>query len=292
MLVVENLCKSYPEFKLKNISFTLEEGYIMGFIGANGAGKSTTLKSILNIVKTDSGKITIFGKEINANEVEIKQDIAFMMGAVGYYSRISIEKLAKVYSSFYKAWNEETFNKYLFRFNLNKKKKVRELSAGMKVKFAMAMALSHNSKLIIFDEPTSGLDPVARAELLDLFQEIVEDGKHSILFSTHITSDLDKCADYIIFIKDGELISNSTKDDLIASHALVTGGVGQLTDILKNSLIGYRKNHYGFSGLIKRDKLSDFSNLIYEKPNLEDIMVYYNKESIFVAAGNKTEGAN
>lgn len=280
MLTVENLCKGYPSFDLKDVSFHLPKGYIMGFIGSNGAGKSTTLKSILNIVKPDSGKVFINGKVMSEYEVELKQNIGFMLGAVDYYAKSKICKVVDVYKRFYSEWEDETYEGYIKRFQLDPNKMISELSQGMKVKLGMVLALSHNADLLILDEPTSGLDPVARDELLDLFHEIVEDGEKSILFSTHITSDLDKCADYIIFIKNGELIANSTKDDLIMEHLLIEGKKSDLTQDLKSRMISYKLNSFGFTGLIKRDKLFDYDIVVKENPNLEDLMIYYNKEVI------------
>lgn len=278
MLSVRNLCKKYPAFELKNVSFDLPEGYIMGFIGANGAGKTTTIKSMLNLVTPDSGTVTIFGKDIYRHEVEIKQDISVMIGGADFYSRTSLKRISKTYSRFYTNWNQHVFNEYLKRFELDENKKIIELSSGMRIKFGITLALSHDSKLIIFDEPTSGLDPVAREELLELFRDIVDDGRRSILFSTHITSDLDICADYIIFIKNGELIANDTKDNIIAAHKIVKGSPEALTENLKGRLIGYRKHNFGFTGLIRTDELKNDDTPDTEIPNLEEIMVFYSKE--------------
>ncbi len=278
MLVVENLCKKYPTFSLDNVSFKLEGGYILGFIGANGAGKTTTLKSILNIVKPDSGKVEILGKDFAKNEIDIKQEIGFMLEPFDFYSKTKIKKIANVYKSFYNEWDELKYQNYLKRFHLDENKQVCQLSAGMKVKLGISLALSHNAKLIIFDEPTSGLDPVARDELLDLFQEIVENGNKSILFSTHITSDLDKCADFIIFISNGKLIANNTKDQLIADHKLIQGKNSALTSSLESRIIAKKVTHFGFTALIKTKDLIDSDDVEIETPNLEDLMIYYNKE--------------
>lgn len=278
MLVVENLCKEYPGFKLQDISFSLPKGYIMGFIGSNGAGKSTTLKAILNLVKPDCGKVVIMGKDMASNEIELKQKIGFMLGPVDYYSKTKIKKIADVFKRFYTEWDETMYKSLIKRFNLDENKMVSELSAGMKVKLGMTFALSHNAELIIMDEPTSGLDPIARDELLDLFHEIVESGERSILFSTHITSDLDKCADYIIFIRNGQLIANSTKDDIIEQHLIIKGKNSDLTEELKREMIGYKTNSFGFTGLILKGKYKADEKLQKEIPNLEDLMIYYNKE--------------
>lgn len=278
MLKVENLCKKYPNFELKDVSFEIPKGYIVGFIGMNGAGKSTTLKSVLNITKPDSGKVTFMGEDISANESEIKNEISLTFGAFDYYSRTKLKKIADVYKRFYKNWNDDVYKNYIRKFNLDEEKKVFELSAGMKVKFALTLALSHDAKLFIFDEPTSGLDPIARDEMLDIFQGIIESGEKSLLFSTHITSDLDKCADYILFIKNGKIVLNLTKDEILESHMLVSGKKDDLTEDFKSRLISYKINSFGFKGLIKNDKLKASDICEREKPNLEDIMIFYNKE--------------
>lgn len=278
ILRVERLNKKYLSFSLKDVSFSLKEGYIMGFIGANGAGKSTTLKSILNLVKPDSGTVTIMGKNFYENEILLKQKIGFMLGGVDYYIKMVIKKIVKVYKRFYAEWDDTLFESYLQRFNIDPSKKVCELSAGMRTKLNLAMCMSHGSSLLILDEPTSGLDPVARDELLDIFQEIVSGGDKSILFSTHITSDLDKCADFIIFIRNGEIVANTTKDDLLESHILVHGKLSELTKELKGRMINYKQTTLGFTGLMLKNKLQEQDGLICEKPNLEDIMVYFNKE--------------
>lgn len=277
MLSVKNLCKSYEKFKLCDVSFELPSGYIMGFIGANGAGKTTTVKSLLNIVKRDSGEVTIFGKSMDENENEIKQHIGFSSGNVSFYSRKKVSKLIDVYKRFYTEWSDAAFAEYMNKFHIDTDKTVSQLSQGMQVKLGVAMALSHNAKLIILDEPTSGLDPIARDELLEILRSIIADGERSILFSTHITSDLDKCADYILFIKDGKIIENAAKDDLIDSYAIVSGKNSELA-FVEPRLVGVKPNAFGFHGLIKRVDLLPSDTVEIAKPNIEDIMVYSIKE--------------
>lgn len=277
MVNVENLCKKYDSFALTDVSFKLERGYITGFIGANGAGKSTTLKSMLNIVRPDSGRAEFFGMNIADRETEIKQRISFTSGAFEYYPYERAGRIASLFSRFYKRWDDKTYRRYTEKFGIDEGKRVRSLSAGMKVKFALALALSHDAELLILDEPTSGLDPIARDELLEIFQRIIADGEKSILFSTHITSDLDKCADYILFMREGKLISDSTKDDLLDSHLLISGGTDSLTQEIIGNAVGIRKNAYSFTALIKRGTVG-VEGLRAERPNLEDIMVYYNRK--------------
>ncbi|MEA4972119.1 MAG: ABC transporter ATP-binding protein [Candidatus Metalachnospira sp.] len=204
ILKVTELCKSYPSFKLSDVSFELEEGKITGFIGRNGAGKTTTLKSLLGFVHPDCGEIVFFDKEFDKNEREIKQKIGFISGGVSFYPAKKLKVITSVTKQFYPNWNENAYRKYLSLFKLDENKTPKQLSDGMKVKYSLALALSHNASLLILDEPTSGLDPVSRDELTDIFLELVSQGV-TILFSTHITSDLDKCADNILYIKDGQI---------------------------------------------------------------------------------------
>lgn len=278
LLDVKKLTKSYETFAVKNISFQLEKGYIMGFIGANGAGKTTTLKSILNYIKPDSGEVSIFGKDYYQNELELKQSIGFMLGGVDYYLTKKVKNVVSVYKRFFNEWSDTTYRALMKKFKLDETKKIKEYSAGMRVKLGITLALSHNAKLLIFDEPTSGLDPLSRDELLDIFKSIIESGERSILFSTHITSDLDKCADYILFISDGKIIANSTKDEILESHLVIKGNCENLTESLAKRMVGYKVNSFSFTGLIKKDALLKDDVVVSERPNLEDIMIYYNKE--------------
>ena len=277
ILKVEKLCKRYESFRLKDVSFELDEGYIMGFIGANGAGKTTTLKAMLNLVKEDSGKVTVFGKDFTANEVELKQDIGFMFGGADYYPKRRISNITDVVKRFYKNWDDSVYEGYIKRFGLDENKKIEELSDGMKVKYSLTTALSHDAKLLLLDEPTSGLDPVARDELLELFQELIEDGSRSILFSTHITSDLDKCADYITYISNGRILESRAKDDMISSYRILKGNNQQLKRY-EDVLISYKKNSFGFTGLVRTDDVSKSNEVFLEEPTLEEIMIYHERK--------------
>ena len=215
LLEVEGLTKKYPKFTLKNVSFSLEQGRIMGLIGKNGAGKSTTLKSMLNMVCPDKGTIKMLGHDFRQDEESCKQNIGVVLGSIQFYQDKKLQTITGVTKRFYQTWDDTAYQKYMSMFELDEQKQVKQLSEGMKVKYLIALALSHDAKLLIFDEPTSGLDPVAREDLLELFQQLVKDGKRSILFSTHITSDLDKCADDITYIKNGEIIASSDKASFI-----------------------------------------------------------------------------
>ena len=205
LLRVDHLNKHYPGFALQDVSFSVKPGRIMGLIGKNGAGKSTTLKSILNIVQPQSGIVSILGKDFYQNEKECKQEIGVVFGGIDFYPLKKLSTITAVTSRFYKDWDQNRYTEYLRQFSLDESKQFRTLSNGMKVKYLLALALSHHAKLYLLDEPTSGLDPVSRDEILHLFTRIVKDGKRSILFSTHITSDLDRCADDITYIQNGKV---------------------------------------------------------------------------------------
>lgn len=271
---IENLSKTYPTFKLDNISFCLEPGYIMGFIGRNGAGKTTTLKSMLKFVHPDCGNVEINGFDINTNEFQVKNSIGFVSGLDGFYNSKKIKTVSDVTKKFFPNWNETLYRELLQKFNLDEEKLIKSLSAGMKVKYQIALAMSHDAKLLILDEPTSGLDPVSRDELIILFQDYVADGEHSILFSTHVTSDLDKCADYITYIKQGKIIESTDIVSYKEKYFLINGKIEDLTDELKAKIIGFHKHNFGFEGMILASDKQLFSNCEITKPNLENIMVH------------------
>jgi len=276
ILEVKDLRKAYPAFTLRDVSFTLEHGYIMGFIGSNGAGKTTTLKSIMGLVIKDGGDVRVFDEDFKANELKIKQKIGFMMGEIDTFPKHTLSVITGAVRRFYPEWNEAAYRGYLKRFELDETKKVDELSSGMRVKYSLTLALSHNAQLLILDEPTSGLDPVARDDLLEIFQQLIEDGNMSILFSTHITSDLDKCADYITYIKNGAILESCSKDDLIAKYRMVKGTAKQL-EAVKDLVVSYRKNAFGFLALMETAKLPGNTELAVEAPTLEEIMVYHER---------------
>jgi ABC-2 type transport system ATP-binding protein len=277
LLRIDNLKKRYSSFELKEVSFSLEAGYIMGFIGPNGAGKTTTLKCMLGLVKSDGGEVQMFGHDFFRNELAYKQRIGVFFGGVDFYTKTKIRIITDVVSRFYDNWDNTVYKSYMQRFNLDENKRPSELSGGMKIKYSLALAMSHHAKLLILDEPTSGLDPVARNDLLTLFQELIESGEMSILFSTHITSDLEKCADFITYIENGRIITSCEKDELIASYRLVKGTSAQLSDI-EARLISEKTHAFGFTGLIQTKDLTDSDTVTAEAPSLEDIMIYHAKK--------------
>ncbi|MDF2651385.1 MAG: transporter family protein [Paenibacillus sp.] len=276
-LDVRNLNKKFPNFQLQDVSFQLEQGYIMGFIGANGAGKTTTIKSILNMLHLDGGEVHILGKNMAEHELELKQDIGFTFGGIDFYTRSKMKTLTDVFKSFYTNWDDVAYYNYLRRFKLDENKKIVELSTGMRVKYSLALALSHGAKLLLLDEPTSGLDPVARDDLLDIFQEIIAGGEVSILFSTHITSDLERCADYITYIANGRMINSAEKEQFKESYRLLNGSESQLNQV-KDRLISYKTNSFGFTGLIHAKDYDPTSDLKAAIPSLEEIMIYFAKK--------------
>ena len=278
LLEVEGLTKRYPGFTLDSVSFRLETGYIRGFIGRNGAGKTTTLKSMLGLVHADAGSVRIDGTEYREDEYLAKQKLGVAFGGVDYYPRARLSDIARVTRRFYEVWDETQYRALLQRFQLDEKKRVRELSQGMKVKFSLALALSHNAKLLLLDEPTSGLDPVSREELIELLQHIVEDGEHSILFSTHITSDLEKCADYITYIRGGRIAASTDLDSFKSEYRLVRGTRAQLTEPLVQKFIGARKNAFGFTALAKAEDAAAMEGLEIAPADLESIMIYFDGE--------------
>lgn len=248
VLEVENLCKEYPAFKLDHISFSIEEGSIMGLIGRNGAGKTTTIKSILNLIHISNGKIHYFGQDLRMHEREIKQKIGYAGGRVDYYKKKKIRKLVDITRLFYENWDDAAYQRYMRLFELDENKTPSELSEGMKVKLNLVLALSHGAKLLILDEPTSGLDPVSRDELLEVFKILAAEGT-AILFSTHITSDLDKCADTITYIREGKQQFTGSMEDFIE-----------------------KSKEQGFGS------------------NLEEIMLHYEKESLYDRLKEVQEG--
>ena len=273
-LTLEKVNKKYPTFSLKDVSFSIKPGEIMGFIGRNGAGKTTTLKSIMNLIHYDSGKIMAFGTDMKENELANKQRIGFALSELNYYPNKTIRQLMQVTKKFYKNFDDAKFNQVCELFNLNIDKKLEELSSGMKVKYSVAIALSHHAELLILDEPTSGLDPVSRDEILDIFREIVRSGERAILFSTHITSDLDKCASNITYIHDGSIVYTGTKKDFVSSYLFVKDK--SKNKDLEKEYIAFKELDDRIEGLIAADNKDVFikNNIQPEEPDLEQIMVF------------------
>ena len=281
VLEISNVTKDYKKFKIDNISFNLPKGYIMGFIGANGAGKTTTIKLILNMIKRESGEIKVFDLDNIREEERIKEQIGVVFDECYYLEDWTINDVEKAVSMFYKNWNSSIYEKYLKEFNLARDKKVKDLSRGMRMKLMIAVAFSHEAKLLILDEPTSGLDPVARDEFLDILRDYIEDEEKSVIFSSHITSDIEKIADYITYINNGKIIFTGEKDEFLEKYCIIKGGKEDITESQKKEIIGLRMHSTGFEGLIELKKAVGFSSkVIIEKASLDEIMIYMNKEAM------------
>ena len=218
-LEVRNLCKVYPAFTLQDVSFTVPAGSVTGLVGRNGAGKSTTLKSLLGLVHPDGGEVRFCGMDTAENEKAFKEEIGVVLGGIDFYPKKKLKTITAVTKKFYVNWDEEAYRRYMALFALDENKRVDQLSNGMRVKYLIALALSHGARLLILDEPTSGLDPVSRDELVQLFKALVADGQRSVLFSTHITSDLEKCADAIVYIKEGKVYQAATMQEFMSTNA-------------------------------------------------------------------------
>lgn len=272
-LEVRDLCKDYPQFHLENVSFNLEYGSIMGFVGRNGAGKTTTLKCMYNLTKRKSGEILFDGVDILDCELEYKKAVGISLGQFEFYQNKKIKDIAKIMSSFYEDWDESLYKEYMQKFSLDGNKTSKELSNGMKVKFSLTLALSHGAKILIFDEPTSGLDPVSRDEILDIFEEIVSDGEHAVLFSTHVISDLEKCADSITYIKKGNInYTGSLKS--FESKYLYYEFSDVIPQELQNHLIYYKERLNKVEGIgLSTEEINSDLVTLKRKASLEEIVI-------------------
>jgi len=280
VLEIRNLSKYYDDFRLQNVSFDLPEGFILGLIGPNGAGKTTIIKLIMHLIMKDDGSIKIFGKDHIDHEVEVKSRIGFVYDTPNYYEHLNLKQMKNIIAPFYNNWDETVFRDLVDKFQLPLKKSFRKFSRGMVMKAAIAIALSHHADFIIMDEPTSGLDPVFRRELLDLLHNLLQNEKKSILFSTHITSDLERIADFITLIINGKVVFTKSKDELFENYALVKGGIDLLSEKARKLFKGVRTSEYGFEALtdnISETKKLLGSQIVVDKANLEDIMYFSNK---------------
>lgn len=275
ILTVENLNKSYEDFALTDVAFSLPEGCITGFIGINGAGKTTTLRTLLGLTKKQSGKIQFFGLEMEKNEKQIKDRIGIVLDNGCFYDDLSLSEMKSIIASAYTEWSEQDFKRYMDLFSLEPKQKISTLSKGMKMKYALALALSHHAELLIMDEPTSGLDPLIRGQLLKVMADYMENGGKGIFFSTHITSDLDKVADMLIMIHDGRIIFQEEKDFLLDTYRIVKGDAKALTDDVRKLFLSLSETAFGFTGVTKQitEVQSFFPDVMIERPTIEDIML-------------------
>lgn len=273
---IRNLVKSYSDkFTLGEINLDIPSGIIIGLIGENGAGKTTLIKSILNIIRPDKGNIKIFEKDMTKNEYDIKENIGVVLDNMFFPELLRPKDINYLMKDIYKNWDEQLFNKYLSEFKLENDQSIKSMSKGMRKKLEIATALSHHPKLLILDEPTSGLDPVVRNEVLDIFLDFLQDEEHTILLSTHITSDLEHIADKIIFINQGKVVLEQSRDDLLDNYGILKCDVDKFDTISKEDIIAYKKNKYAYEILINdinriKRKYKDF---IVDKITLEELMV-------------------
>ncbi|MGI5989596.1 MAG: ABC transporter ATP-binding protein [Lachnospiraceae bacterium] len=277
ILEVSGLVKRYPKFTLDHVSFTLPEGCVTGFIGTNGAGKTTTIRSILGLAKKDAGSIRIFGLNADEHLPEIKDRIGIVMDQSYFYNDLSMKEMKSILAPAYSRWSDENYQTMMKKFGLDPSQKIATLSTGMKMKFALVLALSHQAELLIMDEPTSGLDPLVRSQFLDIVMDYMRNGGKGVFFSTHITSDLEKTADMLILIHEGKILFERSKDELLDSFRIVKGNGDWLDDQNRPLIKNLKVSPYGFSGIT--DHAAELKQVmpeaVFEKPTIEDIMIAY-----------------
>ncbi|MCI1951166.1 MAG: ABC transporter ATP-binding protein [Clostridiales bacterium] len=275
ILEVTGLNKSYGDFSLSNVTFSLPEDCITGFIGVNGAGKTTTLRSILRLATNASGNIKIFGLDMKKHERELKNRIGVVMDDGGFYDELTMSEMKNVIAPAYSSWSEQDYKDYMDRFSLNQKQKINTLSKGMRMKYALALALSHKAELLIMDEPTSGLDPLIRSQLLTILTDYMKEGGKGVFFSTHITSDLEKVADMLIMIDHGKIVFQEEKDTLLESYRVVKGDTKELDQENRKLFQSIKTTDFGFTGVTNQIKKVQecLPEIVIERPTIEDIML-------------------
>ena len=274
---ISHLSKKYDGFALQDISFTVPKGCIMGFIGQNGAGKTTTIRSILNMMPLDSGIIHVLGYDHEKEECKAKEHIGFVFDEMGFHKVLNATDLNKMFRNIYKNWDETAFFQNLERFGLPKKKAIGKFSRGMQMKLQIAVALSHQAKLLIMDEPTSGLDPVVRNEILDIFLEFVQNEEHTILLSSHITSDLERIADYITFIDQGKILLFGERISILEDHGMIKCKKEEVAKIPSEYIVGKRVSQFSVEVLVKEKKrcIQECPEFLMEEVSLDEIMIFY-----------------
>lgn len=277
-LKLRDVTKEYEHFKLDHVNISLPKGCIMGLIGENGAGKSTTIKLILDLIKRDEGTITILDKDNTTELKAVKENIGVVMDESSFPQNLNAIEINKVLKKIYKTWDENKFFQLLKKFSLVENKSIKDYSRGMKMKLSIAVALSHDSKILIMDEATSGLDPMVREEILDIFLDFIQDPSNSIFVSSHIISDLEKICDYITFIHEGKVIFCETKDDLLDKYGILKCSEDELKTINKDMIQGIRKNKFGVEALVLKNEIK--GNYVIDKASLEDIMIFHVKEQV------------
>lgn len=290
VIEVKNVVKDYGDFKLDKVSFDVPMGSVCGFIGQNGAGKTTTIKAILDVISINEGDIFLFGENIKGDSAKLREDIGVVYDEMGFHEFLTGKDINIMMKNIYKNWDEEAFFDYLKRFSLPSKKKCGDFSRGMRMKLQIAVALSHNAKLLIMDEPTSGLDPVVRNEMLQIFREFVMDETNTILLSSHITADLEKIADEVVFINAGKIVLAGNKDEILEKHGVLKCKKSEVEKISKPLVVNIQEGTYGAEILVN-DKSACaklYPEMVIEPATLEEIMIYYVNESV-KNSGIKTE---
>lgn len=274
---IHGLCKNYKNYSLKNVDIVLPKGSVMGYIGQNGAGKTTTIKSMLNMIEADEGEIKIFGLDYKKHEKEIKEQIGVVFDELLFHDRLTAKQIGKMLGHIYQKWNQSLYEKYLEEFKLPASKKVKELSRGMRMKLQIATALSHDAQLLIMDEPTGGLDPVVRNEILDIFMDFMQDENHSILLSSHITTDLERIADYVTFIDNGEVLLSGEKYEVLENHGLIKCRNEKENFVEEEDFVSERESLYGKEIMVRnRYKYEkEDSDVVVADVGLEEIMLFY-----------------
>lgn len=292
-LSVTGLTKHYDSgFTLDDVTFDLPSGYIMGLVGPNGAGKSTLIKLILNMTTRDAGRIEVLGLDAMANEERAKEQLGVVLDSSYFIEYMTVDAVERTSSPMYPLWDHNLFDAYLRRFGLGRNKKIKDLSRGMQMKLMLAVALSHDAKLLILDEPTSGLDVLSRDELMDILSDYVADGGHSVIFSTHITADLERCADFLAYITNGMLYYSGPKDEFEDAFRLVKGGPDELTDGLQRAMVGIRTYATGFDALVRTQDIPHIGGtdgLLTQHASIEDVIRLTNATE-HTAISNTNEG--
>lgn len=278
ILEVRNLTKQYADFTLDHVTFSIPKGTIMGLIGENGAGKSTTINAILDLIHKDDGTVTFWGQELSSAK-QLKEDIGVVFDGINFYETLTAAKVGKISQTAYKQWNDRLYREYLNRFQLPADKEIKTFSKGMKMKLCIAVALSHKPKLLILDEATNGLDPVMRDDILDVFLEFVQNEEHSILISSHITTDLEKVADSITFIHQGKVLFCKAKDELLYQYGIIRCGAAAFDEIEKSEILAYRKEDYQRNVLVadKEKARRRYKNVVVDDAAIDDILLLYVK---------------
>lgn len=274
---IRNLTRSFGRFTLDDVSFAVPAGSIVGFVGENGAGKTTTIKLILNLIRRDGGEIQIFDKDNIACEKEIKEEVGVVFDACCFPDTATREEMDKILRHVYKSWDSEAYFGYCDQFQLPEREKIKKYSKGMKMKLSIAAALAHHPRLLILDEPTSGLDPVVRSEILDIFLEFIQEEDRSILFSSHITSDVEKIADYVVLLHGGKVVLNEQKDDLLYRWGVMRCGRDKYYEVDESMVVRQRDTHYGHDLLVtdREAMAAKYPDVVIDRPTIEEIMLFY-----------------